>query len=110
MIYELREYVALPGRAEALHARFAQHTLGLFARHGMEVVGFWTEHDDTGHLVYLLSFADAEAQGSAWAAFLADPEWRQVKEDTEADGKIVAEINSRTLDRTPYWPHETVRS
>jgi hypothetical protein len=110
MIYELREYVAVPGRADALHARFADHTLGLFARHGMRVAGFWTDRADRDRVVYLLAFPDAEAQRAAWAAFQADPDWQRVKAESEADGKIVAEMHSRTLDRAPYWPHETVSS
>ena len=42
MIYELRTYEAAPGKLPALNARFRDHTRGLFERHGMEVVGFWT--------------------------------------------------------------------
>ena len=110
MIYELREYVAVPGAVGALHARFADHTFGLFARHGLDVIGYWADRDDADRIVYLLSFTDAAAQRAAWEAFLADPEWQRVKADSEADGKIVAEMHSRTLDRTPYWPHETIRA
>jgi hypothetical protein len=110
LIYELREYVAVPGRAPVLHARFADHTLDLFARHGIDVVGFWSDQQDTDRIVYLLSFPDADAQRSAWAGFQNDPDWHRVKAESEADGKIVAEIYSRTLHRTPYWPHETLRA
>ncbi|MCW2943427.1 MAG: family containing protein [Actinoallomurus sp.] len=110
MIYELREYVAVPGQAAAVHARFADQTLGLFARHGIDVVGFWSDQEDSDRIVYLLSFADTAAQRSAWAGFQNDPDWQRVKAESEADGKIVAEIHSRTLDRTPYWPHETIRA
>ena len=42
MIYELRTYWAAPGKAEALHNRFRTLTLGIFAKHAMQVVGFWT--------------------------------------------------------------------
>ena len=40
MIYELRTYEVVPGRMPALHKRFAETTLGLFAKHGIKVVGF----------------------------------------------------------------------
>ena len=33
--FELRTYTAHPGRLQELHARFADHTLDLFERHGM---------------------------------------------------------------------------
>ena len=39
MIYELREYVAVPGKREAVHRRFAEGTLALFEKHGLDVVG-----------------------------------------------------------------------
>jgi hypothetical protein len=110
MIYELREYAATPGSVEALHARFADHTLGLFEKHGMEVVGFWTDQADANRLLYLLRFADEEAQCSAWAGFKADPDWKRIKAESEADGPIVAEMTSRTLGSTPYWSHETARA
>lgn len=103
MIYELREYVATEGNADRLHARFADHTVSLFARHGLDVVGFWTEAADDGRIVYLLRFADEDAQQDAWQAFYADPEWQAVKAASEADGPIVAEIHKRNLTAVPYW-------
>ena len=39
-VYELRTYHAYPGKLEDLHKRFREHTLTIFARHGMKVVGF----------------------------------------------------------------------
>lgn len=103
MIYELREYVAAPGAADRLHARFADHTFGLFDRHGMTVSGFWHDAADPGRIVYLLAFPDEEARRAAWKAFGADPDWRRVKAESEAGGPLVAEMNSRTLVQAPYW-------
>ena len=40
MVYELRTYWAHPGKEDAMHARFADHTINLFRAHGMTVVGF----------------------------------------------------------------------
>ena len=37
--FELRTYTTHPGRIEALHARFANHTVELFERHGITNVG-----------------------------------------------------------------------
>ena len=45
-VYELRTYYAAPGKMEALHARFRDHTLKLFEKHGMKVEGFWKPLDD----------------------------------------------------------------
>ena len=103
MIYELREYVAHENTADRLHARFADHTLSLFAEHGLEPVGFWTDREDPTRIIYLLRFEDATAQRRAWAAFQADPRWQRAKEASERDGPIVAGMSSRTLEPVPYW-------
>ncbi|GEL26295.1 hypothetical protein PSU4_52490 [Pseudonocardia sulfidoxydans NBRC 16205] len=103
MIYELREYVAHENAVEQLHARFADHTLSLFAEHGIEPLGFWTDRDDPARIVYLLRFDDAAAQRRAWAAFQDDPRWQQVKKASEKDGPIVADMLSRTLEPVSYW-------
>ena len=39
MIYELREYFAMPGRMRDLQARFRDHTLKIIERHGIKVIG-----------------------------------------------------------------------
>lgn len=107
MLFELREYIAEPGRAADVHARFADHTMALFDKHDMEVVNFWTDAKDDGRIIYLLRFADEAAKKAAWAAFQADPEWQRVKAESEANGPIVAEMHSTTLAAVPYWPGES---
>lgn len=103
MIYELREYVAVEGRVDALHARFADHTMDLFDKHNLTVIGFWTDAEDKNRLVYLLAFTDADAQREAWQSFRGDPEWQRVKQESENNGPILAELHSRTLRAAPYW-------
>ena len=79
MIYELRTYWAAPDKIEALHARFRNVTLRLFARHQMHVIGFWTPAPitpESGDLVYMLAFPDQAALTQAWEAFRADPDWQ----------------------------------
>ncbi len=44
-VYELRTYHAYPGKLEDVHKRFREHTLALFARHNMKVLGFWGPTD-----------------------------------------------------------------
>jgi hypothetical protein len=108
VIFELREYVAAPGAAQRLHDRFATHTLGLFSRHGLEVVGYWTDREDESRIIYLLRFADEAARTAAWDAFQKDPEWKRVRAASEADGPIVAEMHSRVLASPDYWTRTTV--
>ena len=106
MVYELRIYEVVPGRLQALHNRFANHTLGFFQRHGIQVVGFWTEEVGTSNqLVYLLAFESLAARERKWSAFQADPEWQAVRARSEAEGgPIVARVRNTILRPTPYSP------
>jgi NIPSNAP len=47
MIYEWRTYEAMPGKLPALHAHL-EVAAGLFQKHGLGVLGFWTEEIGTG--------------------------------------------------------------
>jgi len=106
--FELRTYTAAPGKLEALHARFRNHTNRLFAKHGMKVVGFWVPSDkDKGAgntLVYLLRFPDRAAREKAWEDFRKDPEWISARDASEANGKLVEKVDSVMLTATDYSP------
>jgi hypothetical protein len=106
--FELRTYTAEPGKLEALHGRFRDHTNRLFAKHGMKIVGFWVPSDkDKGAdntLVYLLEFPDRAARNKAWEDFGKDPEWIAARDASEANGKLVAKVDSVLLRATDYSP------
>jgi hypothetical protein len=107
MIYELRTYWAAPGKHDHMHARFRDLTVGLFARHGLQMIGFWTPEPATaesGDLVYLLAFPDQATLDAAWNAFRADPEWQAGKAASEANGPLVAKLASTILNPTDYSP------
>ena len=106
-VFELRTYHAAPGKMEALHARFRDHTCKLFRKHGMTIVGFWSpakpaEAEKT--LVYLLAFPSKEAADKSWGAFRDDPEWKAAKEASEKDGKLVEKVEQLFLNPTDYSP------
>ncbi len=106
-VFELRTYTATPGKIDALHARFRDHTLKLFEKHHMPVIGFWRPTDDQQakrQLVYLLAFPSQEAAAKSWRDFQADPEWKSVKEASEKDGALVEKIHSVYLKPTDYSP------
>ncbi|HTV47843.1 MAG TPA: NIPSNAP family protein [Phycisphaerae bacterium] len=106
-VFELRTYTAMPGKIEVLHARFRDYTLKLFEKHHMTVVGFWRpaeEQQAKRQLVYLLAFPSQEAALQSWKDFQADPEWKNVKEASEKDGRIVEKIDSVYLKPTDYSP------
>ena len=107
MIYELRTYWAAEGKLEALNKRFRDVTLGVFAKHNINVVGFWMpkeETEETGSLIYLLSFPSEEAMKAAWAGFRDDPDWVNGRAESEKDGKLVDHITSVVLNPTDYSP------
>jgi hypothetical protein len=104
-VFELRTYTTLPGRLDALHARFADHTIPLFEKHGMTNIGYFTPRDAPladNTLIYLLAHDSREAADASWAAFLDDPEWKKAAEDSQRDGKIVETVERTFLDPTPY--------
>ena len=105
MIYELRTYEAMPGKLPALNRRFAEITMGYFKKHGLGVVGFWTEEfGASNRLVYLLEFEDVSQRERAWLAFRADEERARQFAETERDGPLVARITNRLLRPTDYSP------
>ncbi len=103
-VYELRTYTTLEGRLPALQARFRDHTMKLFARHGMENILYTTPVDRDDQLVYLLAHDSQEAAKASFEAFRTDPEWIAARNASEADGKIVAKVESVFLQPTDYSP------
>ncbi len=106
-VFELRIYTATPGNLDNLHARFRDHTTRIFGNHGMKVVGYWSptseeEREDT--LVYILEHASREAANASWRAFGQDPEWQEVAAASNANGQILAGIESRYMVATDYSP------
>ena len=106
MIYELRTYEAAPGRMPELNARFRDHTLRLFANHGMDVVGFWTYGHGgwSDQLVYMMKFDDMTDRDRKWAGFRADEEWRRVRAESHREGSLTTRIRSDILTPTDYSP------
>lgn len=104
-LFEMRTYYAAEGKLEALHSRFRDHTVGLFEKHGMTNIGYWTPVDNPQReLVYLLAYPDRKARTAAWKAFFADPQWKAAFQASEVDGKLVERVESVFLAATDYSP------
>jgi len=104
-IYELRVYYAAPGKLEDLHARFRNHTMKLFEKHGIVNFGYWVPIDNPDRkLIYLLGYPDRETARASWKAFGSDPEWQKVVKASEANGKLLARYESTFLKSTDYSP------
>ena len=91
-VYELRTYTAAEGKHDALLSRFRGHTMRIFEKHGMENIGYWTPQKTTGSdnmLIYLLAHPSRAVADRSWEAFISDPEWQAVAEESQRDGRLV---------------------
>lgn len=105
MVYELRVYRCMPGRKGDVLARFRDHTMGFFRKHGIEVVGFWDILvGETDELVYITRYASWEERTKKWGAFQADPDWQRAREQSHARGVIVESIRTALLAATDFSP------
>lgn len=106
-IYELRTYTTLEGRLPNLNARFKNHTMKLFEKHGMKNVMYWTPTDEAkanNTLIYVLWHASPEAAKKSWDGFRSDADWIKARDESEKDGKIVAKVESVYMKATDYSP------
>lgn len=106
-VFEIRTYTANEGKLSDLHARFRNHTLGLFEKHGMTNVGYWSPEDtplSQTTLIYIISHESRDAAKKNWDGFRKDPEWVKVQTESEVNGKLVAKVDSIFMDATDYSP------
>jgi hypothetical protein len=111
-VFEFRDYTATPGNLGHLNARFRDHTVKLFSKHGIHNFGYWTPMiGETGcddRLVYLVSHASTEAAKASFSAFGQDPKWKAAREGSEknAGGSLTVQggVKSTFLVATDYSP------
>jgi len=106
-LYKLRIYTAAPGKMDALQARFRDHTLRLFEKHGIRNVGYWTGVDEGQRekLYYLVAYPDREAREQRLVNGIAkDPEFLKAVVESEKGGKLTSGTESVLLAPTDYSP------
>lgn len=103
-VYELRTYTTAEGKLPALHARFRDHTMKLFEKHGMKNVIYFTPVDKPNTLVYLLQHKSRDAAKASWDGFRNDPEWQKAFKASRQDGPLVVKVESQFLKTTDYSP------
>jgi hypothetical protein len=103
-VFELRTYTSPEGKLPNLQARFRDHTMRIFQKHGMSNVGYWVPQDTPNTLVYIISHTSREQAKQNWAAFQKDPEWQKVAQESQVDGKIVARVESVFMNAADYSP------
>src|SRR5258706_15661378 len=111
-LFELRIYTAAPGKMEALHKRFRDHTLSFFDKHGIRSVAYWSAADDKhqDRLYYIVAYPDAESREKRLVNGIAkDAEFLKVVAESEKDGKLTTNIESVLLMPTDYSPKLVTR-
>lgn len=104
-VYEMRIYYAAPGKLDALNARFRDHTVKLFEKHGITNVGYFVPIDNKEQkLVYFLAYPSREAREASWKAFSADPAWVKARKASEINGKLLSKVVSVFMQTTDYSP------
>lgn len=109
-LFELRTYTTREGRLDALKARFRDHTVELFEKHGLKNVAYWTPRDEEkgrdNKLVYMLRHDSEDARSAGFAAFGKDPRWKTARTASVADGPILVKkgVKSEMLKPTDYSP------
>jgi hypothetical protein len=106
-VFEIRTYTTNEGKLDALHARFRNHTMKLFEKHGMTNIGYWSLQDKPmaeNTLIYVLAHSNRDAAKKSWEGFRNDPEWKKVQMESEANGKIVSKVESVFMEPTDYSP------
>lgn len=103
-VYELRTYTTNEGKLPNLLARFGGGEIDLFTRHGMTSIGYWVPDDpelSENTMVYMLAHDSREAAAESWSAFLADPDWKEMSESSQVDGRILARGGVQNMFLTP---------
>jgi hypothetical protein len=114
--YELRIYKAQPGKRDALAARFASRTAGLYARHGITNVGYWIpqetdkelgiDADDT--FIYIRGYPSKDERDKRLKAAHDDPEFAEVvlKQERDPNAKLI--IKAHNIDMVPSGSHAAI--
>jgi hypothetical protein len=102
-VYEMRTYYANEGKLDDLIARFRDHTTGLFAKHGIENVGYWVPKNNPDEkLIYIIAFPSRLDQESMWKSFQEDPEWKAAAKASSKNGRLIEKIEAVFIQTTEY--------
>jgi hypothetical protein len=105
MIYELRIYKAIPGKLGKLNERLEKHWIGLFEKHGMKVIGFWTAVIGTSNtLYYMLGYDSLAHRDETWKSLKSDPEVQELRKKLDSEDIVTEYIDNIILTPTPYSP------
>lgn len=105
-IYELRTYTTNAGKLPNLNARFRDHTIALFEKHGIHNALYTTPTKTKNTLVYVIAHKSRKAADASWKAFGQDPAWKKVAKESQLDGRILVKggVKRQYLNTTDYSP------
>src|SRR5579871_1847834 len=104
-VFEMRTYHAAPGKLDDLNARFRNHTVKLFEKHGITNIGYWVPIENSDNiLVYVLAYPNREAREASWKDFQGDEDWKKAKAESEANGKLVNKVDQLFLKAEDFSP------
>ena len=104
MKYELRVYHCIPGKLPTFLRRMEQDTLPLWQKHGIRQAGFWTVEvgGSNQDLYYMLQWDSLADREKKWPAFVRDPEWVRVRDESEKSGPLIASASNLILQPTSF--------
>jgi NIPSNAP len=114
--YELRVYKALPGKRDALAARFASRTAAIYARHGITNVGYWIPQQSDAELgidaattfIYMRGYPSREERDKRLKAAHDDPEFGEVvtQQERNPDTKLIEKVHN--IDMVPNGTYTAI--
>ncbi|MCC6511045.1 MAG: NIPSNAP family protein [Pirellulaceae bacterium] len=111
-VFEMRTYTASPGKLENLNARFRDHTVKLFEKHGMTNIAYWTPMADqkgaNDTLLYIIAHKSQASAKESFGAFGKDADWVAARKASEekAGGSLTVQggVKSVFMKATDYSP------
>jgi NIPSNAP len=114
--FELRVYTALPGKRDALAARFAGRTAAIYARHGITNVGYWIPVQSDPELgisaentfIYIRGYPSKEERDKRLKAAHDDPEFGEVvtRQERNPDARLI--VKARNIDMIPSGTYTAI--
>jgi hypothetical protein len=114
--YELRVYTALPGKRDALAARFASRTAAIYARHGITNVGYFIPLESDPELgisaentlIYMRGYPSKEERDKRLKAAHDDPEFAEVVTRQEQNPGTRLIVKARNVDMAPNGSYTAI--
>ena len=114
--FELRVYTAVPGKRDALAARFANRTAAIYARHGITNAGYWIPVQSDSELgisadntfIYIRGYPSKEERDKRLKAAHDDPEFDEVVVQQERNPGTHLIVKAHNIDMVPSGSYTAI--